>query len=110
MTADLACGIADGARVISDFRTMPDQRELFGPAASLPTAWRTLAEIARGGTRTDKRITQAANTAWRRAGVLATARHGALPGVGWRTVRARFSAHGPQAYAPTLITSIREME
>ena len=38
--ADLACAIADGARVISDFRVMGDQRELFGPVASVPTAWR----------------------------------------------------------------------
>ena len=30
VTADLACAIADGARVISDFRVMSDQRELFG--------------------------------------------------------------------------------
>jgi hypothetical protein len=28
--ADLACAIADGARVISDFRVIGDQRELFG--------------------------------------------------------------------------------
>ena len=49
VTADLACAIADGARVISDFRVMSDQRELFGLVASVPTAWRTLAEIARGG-------------------------------------------------------------
>ena len=47
--ADLACAIADGARVISDFRVMADQRELFGLVASVPTAWRTLEEIARGG-------------------------------------------------------------
>src|SRR5258708_5134954 len=59
VTADLACAIADGARVISDFRVMSDQRELFGLVASVPTAWRTLAEIARGGTRADRRITQA---------------------------------------------------
>jgi hypothetical protein len=45
--ADLACAIADGARVISDFRVMTDQQKLFGPVASVPTAWRTLAEIAR---------------------------------------------------------------
>ena len=44
--ADLACAIADGARVISDFRVMSDQRELFGLVASVPTAWRTLKEIA----------------------------------------------------------------
>ena len=44
--ADLACAIADGAEVISDFRVMADQQELFGPVASVPTAWRTLNEIA----------------------------------------------------------------
>ena len=44
--ADLACAIADGARVISDFRVMGDQRELFGQVASVPTAWRALSEIA----------------------------------------------------------------
>ena len=31
--ADLACAIADEARVISDFRVMADQRELLGPVA-----------------------------------------------------------------------------
>jgi hypothetical protein len=40
--ADLACAIADGAEVISDFRVMADQAELLGPVASVPTAWRTL--------------------------------------------------------------------
>jgi hypothetical protein len=34
------------ARVISDFQVMGDQRELFGPVASVPTAWRALSEIA----------------------------------------------------------------
>lgn len=34
VTADLACAIADGARAISDFRVMGDQRELFGAAAT----------------------------------------------------------------------------
>src|SRR5271157_3785912 len=52
--ADLACAVADGARVISDFRVMRDQRELFGLVASVPTAWRTLAGIARGGARADR--------------------------------------------------------
>src|SRR5215469_16567708 len=47
--ADLACAIADGARVISDFRVIRDQRELFGPVASVPTVWRALREIAAGG-------------------------------------------------------------
>jgi hypothetical protein len=81
VVADLACTIADGARVISDFRVMRDQAELFGPVASVPTAWRTLSEIARAGARADKRITAAVNTARRHAWAQAAARHGALPGV-----------------------------
>ena len=81
VTADLACAIADGARVISDFRVMRDQRELFGLVASVPTAWRTLREIARGGARADRRITAAVNTARRHAWAQVAARHGALPGV-----------------------------
>jgi hypothetical protein len=81
VTADLACAIADGARVISDFRVMSDQRELFGLVASVPTAWRTLQEIARGGARADRRITAAVTTARRHAWAQVAARHGALPGV-----------------------------
>jgi DDE family transposase len=79
--ADLACAIAGGARVISDFRVMSDQPELFGLVASVPTAWRTLAEIARAGARADRRITAAVNTARRHARAQAAARHGALPGI-----------------------------
>jgi hypothetical protein len=79
--ADLACAVADGARVISDFRVMGDQRELFGPVASVPTAWRTLKEIACAGARADRRITAAVNTARRHAWAQVAARHGALPGV-----------------------------
>jgi hypothetical protein len=79
--ADLACAIADGARVISDFRVMGDQPELFGLVASVPTAWRTLAEIARGGARADKRITAAVSMARRHAWAQVAARHGTLPGV-----------------------------
>jgi len=79
--ADLACAIADGARVISDFRVMSDQRELFGLVASVPTAWRTLAEVARGGARADKQITAAVSMARRHAWAQIAARHGALPGV-----------------------------
>jgi hypothetical protein len=79
--ADLACAVADGARVISDFRVMADQRELFGLVASVPTAWRTLKEIARGGTRTGRRLTAAVNTARGHAWAQAAARHGGLPGV-----------------------------
>jgi hypothetical protein len=79
--SDLACAIADGARVISDFRVMSDQRELFGLVASVPTAWRALDEIARAGTRADRRITAAVNMARRHAWAQVAARHGALPGV-----------------------------
>jgi hypothetical protein len=55
--ADLSCAIADGGEAISDFRVIGDQQELFGPAASVPTAWRMLSEIAAGGERR-----------WRRSG------------------------------------------
>jgi hypothetical protein len=79
--ADLACVIADGARAISDFRVMADQQELFGVVASVPTAWRTLREIARSGKRADDRITQAVNGARRHAWAQFTDRDGALPGV-----------------------------
>jgi hypothetical protein len=79
--ADLACAIADGAEVISDFRVMGDQEELFGLVASVPTAWRTLDEIAAGGDRALGKITAAVNAARRRAWAQITARHGALPGI-----------------------------
>ena len=49
--ANLGCAIADGGEVISDFRVIGDQEELFGLVASVPTVWRTLDEIARGGER-----------------------------------------------------------
>jgi len=79
--ADLACAIADGAEVISDFRVMGDQQELFGPVASVPTAWRALNEVAGWGTRAQARITAAVNAARRRAWDVIEARHGAIPGV-----------------------------
>jgi hypothetical protein len=78
--ADLACAIADGAEVISDFRVMTDQQELFGLAASVPTCWRALSEIG-GGSRPLARITAAVNAARRRAWAQIVARHGGLPGV-----------------------------
>jgi hypothetical protein len=81
LLADLACSIADGARVLSDFRVMGDQRELFGLVASVPTAWRTLQEIARGGRGAETRVTAAVSTARRHAWAPVTARHGTLPGV-----------------------------
>ena len=81
VTADLACAIADGGEVISDFRVMTDQKELFGSVASVPTTWRTLDEIAAGGPRALTRITRAVNGARRQAWAAIEARHGALPGV-----------------------------
>ena len=79
--SDLACAIADGARVISDFRVMGDQRELFGPVASVPTAWRALKETAAGGDRRRRKITAAVNKARRHAWAHGIARHGGLPPV-----------------------------
>jgi Transposase DDE domain group 1 len=79
--ADLACAIADGAEVISDFRVMAGQRELFGPVASVPACWRMLDETAAGGSRALTRVTAAVNAARRVAWAQAEARHGALPGV-----------------------------
>ena len=81
VTADLACAIADGAEVISDFRVMTDQQQLFGPVASVPTAWRTLDEIAAGGQRTASGVTAAVNAARRRAWAQIEARHGRIPGI-----------------------------
>lgn len=79
--ADLACAIAGGAEVISDFRVMGDQAGLFGLVASVPTAWRTLGEIAGGGQRTLGGLAAAVNMARRRAWAGIVARHGALPGI-----------------------------
>ncbi|HEY1626850.1 MAG TPA: hypothetical protein VGG16_23945 [Streptosporangiaceae bacterium] len=73
--ADLACAIGDGARVVSDFRVMADQRELFGKVASVPAAWRTLDEIARGGSRAEQRITAAVSKARRHAWEQVVARY-----------------------------------
>jgi hypothetical protein len=44
--ADLACAIADGAEVISDFRVMGDQEELFGLVASVPAGAGLLGQLA----------------------------------------------------------------
>ena len=74
--ADLACAIADGAEVISDFRVMGDQDELFGLVASVPTCWRALNEIAAGGSPTLARVTAAVNAARRAAWAQVVARHG----------------------------------
>jgi len=79
--ADISCAIADGGRAISDFRVLSDQAEAFGQVASVPTAYRTLEEISRGGTRTGRKLTAAISTARRHAWAQVAARHGKLPGV-----------------------------
>jgi hypothetical protein len=79
--SDLDCAIADGARVISDFRVMGDQRELLGPVASVPAVWRALRETAAGGDRRRRKVTAAVSTARRRAWAQSIARHGGLPPV-----------------------------
>jgi hypothetical protein len=65
--ADIACVIADGARAISGFRVLSDQAEEFGQVASVPTAYRTLEEISKGGAKTQKKLIAAVNKARRQA-------------------------------------------
>ena len=48
---------------------------------AVPTAWRTLSEIASRGPRAQARITRAVNAARRQAWAGIQARHGAIPGV-----------------------------
>jgi Transposase DDE domain group 1 len=79
--ADISCAIADGARAVSDFRVLADQEEAFGQVASVPTAYRTLEEITRGGARTEQKLIAAINAARRHAWTQAVARHGTLHGV-----------------------------
>ena len=78
---DLACAIADGAEVISNSRVMGDQHELLGPVASVPTIWRALDEIGKGGQPALERVTAAVNAARRGVREGIGARHGAIPGV-----------------------------
>jgi hypothetical protein len=60
---------------------LADQKEAFGQVASVPTAYRTLEEIAAGGDRTARKLAAAVNAARRHAWSQAVARHGQLPGV-----------------------------
>ena len=46
--ADLAVAIADGADAVSGISVLRDRQELFGPVASMPTAWRVLDRIDAG--------------------------------------------------------------
>jgi hypothetical protein len=43
---DLAVMLADGGDCLSDLATLQDQPELFGPVASVPTAWRVVERTA----------------------------------------------------------------
>ncbi|WTE46073.1 IS1380 family transposase [Streptomyces sp. NBC_01622] len=45
VAVDLAVTLADGGEAIADLTLLRDQREVFGPVASTPTAWRVLADI-----------------------------------------------------------------
>ena len=62
--------------MISDFRVMADQKELFGLVASVPTTWRTLTRSPRAA-RGAGRITRAVNGARRQA--WAASRPGTAP-------------------------------
>src|SRR5215207_49158 len=42
---DLAVAVADGADAVSGIEVLGDREELFGPVASMPTAWRCLDRI-----------------------------------------------------------------
>jgi Transposase DDE domain group 1 len=42
---DLAVMLADGGDCLSDLGVLRDQPELFGPVASIPTAWRVVERI-----------------------------------------------------------------
>jgi hypothetical protein len=78
---DLACAIADGAEVMSDFRVLADQRDLLGKVASVPTLWRTLGEVAAGGGKAAGKMDRAVAVARKRAWTAICERHGQLPGV-----------------------------
>lgn len=45
IATDLAVMLVDGGEAIADLAVLRDQREVFGPVASTPTAWRLLAAV-----------------------------------------------------------------
>lgn len=45
IATDLAVMLADGGEAIADLAVLRDQREVFGPVASTPTAWRPLTAV-----------------------------------------------------------------
>ena len=70
--------IADGATTFSGFDVLGESAELYGPIASVPTAWRCLAEI---GERELARIDRATARMRRHVRGLIEARQGGLPAV-----------------------------
>jgi len=42
---DLAVAVADGAQAITGIGVLSDREEVFGPVASMPTAWRVLDRV-----------------------------------------------------------------
>jgi hypothetical protein len=76
VVTDLAVMLGDGGRTIGDIAVLRDQGELFGPVASMPTAWRTLDEI---DARALRKIGKARAKARARAWALIEQRHGAIP-------------------------------
>jgi Transposase DDE domain group 1 len=44
---DLAVMLADGGDCLSDLAVLRDQPELFGPVASIPTAWRIIERVGK---------------------------------------------------------------
>lgn len=75
---DLAVMLADGGTTISEIATLRDQGELFGPVASMPTAWRALQEMTPAAL---ARVAAARAKARRQVWKLIADRHGAVPGV-----------------------------
>ncbi|MGW2407923.1 hypothetical protein ACWCXK_25745 [Streptomyces sp. NPDC001739] len=87
IATDLAAMLADGGGSITGLALLRDQREVFGPVASTPTAWRLPASIdptALAALRTARAV--AREVAWlqadeTRAGIPASRAHGCdLPG------------------------------
>jgi hypothetical protein len=75
---DLAVAIADGATTIGGIEVLGHSGELYGPIASVPTAWRCLNEIDDAAIR---RLARAAARTRRHVWRLIEDRHGSLPAV-----------------------------
>lgn len=78
---DLGVSIADGAEIISGISAMGESCELFGPVASVATAWRALDEIAQSAQPGRQRITRAVNKTRAHVWELIVQRHGELPAI-----------------------------